>query len=396
MAKLQRTMRQWEFLFLLTVAIPNFTVMKNALRIASMHFLMAGTIRDVRGCLRVVVMIVGFGALCIAPLTIVSCGEATGVWETRTIAEPPGFPPVPFPSTNVPSDTKIALGRILFYDPNLSITGKVSCASCHSQSLGFSDSSPVSVGVRGSIGTRNAPPIINTAYQSSWFWDGRAGTLEQQVMTALTSAGEMDSDTSVVHGYLEQSSDYRLLFRDAFGESEPISLERAVDAIATFCRTLISANSKYDQFLMGNTQVLDSNEKAGMSLFFSDRTRCASCHSGFNFSDNQYHSVALRAHYYDKGRALITGKERDIGKFKTPTLRNIALSGPYMNEGNFATLDDVIEHYNKGGNPFIYKDTSRIRPLNLTSTEKKQLRAFLHALTDEEFLQNPRFRNPVR
>lgn len=334
--------------------------------------------------------------LAMTVLGLASCGESTIPAERPAIMEPAGFPPVPFPSTNIPSEAKILLGRMLFYDPQLSSTGTVSCASCHRQSLGFSDSRAVSTGVRGENGSRNAPSIVNTAYQESWFWDGRAGTLEQQIGSALTSSAEMDADTADVRAYLERSTTYPLMFRDAFGPAEPITLDRAVDAIATFCRSLVSGSSRYDRFLMGETSALTSDEQEGMRLFFSERTKCGSCHSGFNLSDNEYHSVALRAHYYDRGRAIVTGKERDIGKFKTPTLRNVAVSAPYMNEGNFATLDEVIDHYDKGGNPFIYKDTSRIRPLHLSETEKRRLRAFLLTLTDEEFLQNPRFRNPLR
>lgn len=329
-------------------------------------------------------------------VTLLSCGEPSLQPERPVIAEPAGFPPVPFPSTNIPSDAKLRLGRMLFYDPRLSSTGTISCASCHRQSLGFSDARPVSTGVRGENGSRNAPSIVNTAYQTSWFWDGRAGTLEHQIGAALTSSAEMDADTMAVQDYLRGSSTYALLFRDAFGTEEEMTLERAVDAIATFCRSLVSGNSRYDRFLMGDAAAMSVEEQEGMRLFFSDRAKCGSCHSGFNFTDNEFHSVALRAHYYDRGRALVTGKERDVGKFKTPTLRNVAVSAPYMNEGNFATLDEVIDHYDKGGNPFIYKDTERIRPLALSLAEKRRLRAFLEALTDEEFLQDPRFRNPLR
>ena len=285
---------------------------------------------------------------------------------------------------------------MLFYDAQLSVTGTVSCASCHKQSLGFSDDQSVSRGVRGENGSRNAPSIINTAYQASWFWDGRARTLEEQITSALTSAAEMDADTAKLHVYLEKSPVYPLLFRDAFGDRSPMSIERTVEAIATFCRALVSGNSRYDQYAMGNPNALSTDEKAGMNLFFSEKTKCASCHSGFNFSDNKYHSIALRAHYYDKGRALVTGRERDIGMFKTPTLRNVAVSGPYMNDGTFTRLEDIIEHYNKGGNPFIYKDTTLIRPLNLSEIEKYQLLVFLRSLTDDDFVQNPRFRNPLR
>lgn len=381
-AKLRWTVCCREFLFVWRYRIPNLATMNSLQRISSLQQLK----------LHLVPILC---SLCMAA-GMLSCGESYFVHEQPAIPEPAGFPPVPFPSWNAPSQAKITLGRMLFYDAQLSVTGTVSCASCHKQSLGFSDDQSVSRGVRGENGSRNAPSIINTAYQASWFWDGRARTLEEQITSALTSAAEMDADTAKLHVYLEKSPVYPLLFRDAFGDRSPMSIERTVEAIATFCRALVSGNSRYDQYAMGNPNALSTDEKAGMNLFFSEKTKCASCHSGFNFSDNKYHSIALRAHYYDKGRALVTGRERDIGMFKTPTLRNVAVSGPYMNDGTFTRLEDIIEHYNKGGNPFIYKDTTLIRPLNLSEIEKYQLLVFLRSLTDDDFVQNPRFRNPLR
>ncbi|MCX8051897.1 MAG: methylamine utilization protein [Chlorobi bacterium] len=304
---------------------------------------------------------------------------------------PPGFPPIPVPHDNPITADKIALGRLLFYDTGLSRDGDLSCASCHRQARAFSDTIAVSRGTQSEIGLRNAPPIVNVAYSGSWFWDGRARSLEEQILGAMTSPIEMASDTALIAQRLNSSSSYREWFQRVFGSSP--SVRDAVRAIATFCRILVSGNSRYDRYRRGDTTALGDSEKRGMALFFSERTRCSECHSGIFFSDFAFHSIGIHSHYYDRGRYYVTGDERDIGKFKTPTLRNVALTAPYMNDGTMATLDDVLEHYNTGGKPFVNKDP-RIRPLGLTSSELADLRAFLQALTDSTFITEPSFAQP--
>lgn len=329
-------------------------------------------------------------------LTIIGsgCSEQNPAPPTTSdYTVPKGFPALPVPADNQLNDAKIELGRWLFYDARLSRNEKVACANCHYQRFAFADTTAVSIGVGNENGTRNSPAIINVAYNGIWFWDGRALSLEEQIRGALTSPIEMYADTAVVSQTLAKDTLYQRMFRDAFGSSVTPNTELGIKAIATFCRTLLSGNSRYDRFERGDSSALTEQERRGKTLFFSTRTNCSACHSGFNFTDNQFHSVALHTHYYDKGRYNVTHDQSDIGKFKTPTLRNITATAPYMNEGLFAKLEDVIEHYNAGGKPFINRD-ALMKPLNLTAQEKEDLIAFLGSLTDDEFINNPKFYNP--
>ncbi|MBL7999910.1 MAG: c-type cytochrome, partial [Candidatus Kapabacteria bacterium] len=224
----------------------------------------------------------------------------------------------------------------------------------------------------------------------TWFWDGRALSLEEQILAAMTSPIEMYADTSVVISRLNNDTLLQGKFRTAFTQSTTPNMRDGVKAIAAFCRSLLSGNSRYDKFTRGDSSALNDAEKRGLALFNSSRTQCSSCHSGFNYTDNQYHSLGLHTHYYDEGRFYATKREQDVGKFKTPTLRNVAVSKPYMNEGLFQTLDEVMEHYNSGGKLFINKD-ARMKPLNLSKQEVADIVAFMKSLTDEEFLNNPKF-----
>ncbi len=304
------------------------------------------------------------------------------------------LPDMDLPSDNIPTKAQVELGRFLFYDKGLSKDQTVSCASCHQQSHGFADTAMVSLGVSGENGSRNAQAIVNVGYNKMWFWDGRAPRLEIQVQTALLGAAEMNADTTRMIQRIAANANYRRMFASAYSDDSAITTKSVVYAIASFCRSLVSASSRFDQFLLGDKNALSAQEQRGLVLFNSDRTRCANCHSGINFSDEQFHSIALHTHYLDKGLFSITRNQLDIGKFRTPTLRNIAVTGPYTNEGIFKTLEEVVDHYNRGGQPFPLKDTSLIRPLNLDTNERRDLVAFLRSLTDEKFLNNPAFANP--
>jgi len=200
----------------------------------------------------------------------------------------------------------------------------------------------------------------------------------------------MRADVAVIDERLKNDSNYVAQFTRAFGAGTVPSSKMAMKAIATFIRTVLSGNSRYDQYIHGNTSALNAPELRGMKLFFDTRTQCAACHSGYNFTDNEFHSTGLFTHYYDKGRHDFTRNPRDVGKFKTPSLRNIALTDPYMHDGHLTTLEETLDHYNEGGKQFINKD-ERIVPLNLTQEEKNDLIAFLKALTDEELIRNPKF-----
>lgn len=306
---------------------------------------------------------------------------------------PTGFPSVPVPDDNPMTSIKVELGRRLFYDTTLSSNFTVSCASCHAPQFAFVDQGKsVSRGVGGEIGFRNSPTAINVCYNPTFFFDGRAQTMEDQAFGAFTGKVEMDADTAVIGERLRANPEYQKLFRQAFG-AEPNSWD-AIKAITTFERTLISGTSRFDDFRLGNENALTAEERKGHDLFFSEKTNCSKCHMDFNFTDNLFHSVGLHTNYFnDKGRFEITRNVADVGKFKTPSLRNIALTFPYMNDGTLKTLDQVVQHYNEGGKPFINKDTL-VKPLNLSPQEIQDVVAFLKTLTDEKFLARENIRKP--
>ena len=235
--------------------------------------------------------------------------------------------------------------------------------------------------------------LANAAYRNTLFWDGRGTAIEQPAYRSIFLFAIFGSDTNVVNQKLQASPMYQSMFKKAFGENAVPSSFLASQAIATFVRTFVSANSRYDQYLLGKKDALNESEKRGMELFFSERTRCSVCHSGFLFTDLSFHNTGVNTHYFDRGRFLITGIQSDRGKFLTPTLRNIELTAPYMHDGQLLTLEAIIEHYNSGGKPFINKDTL-MRPLFLTDTEKQDLINFLKSLTDWELINNPKFKNP--
>lgn len=330
-------------------------------------------------------------------------GTLTGCQTDQAPTDPP-FPivpshlaKVPVPADNPLTPAKVELGRQLFYDVRLSGDGTVSCASCHDPSSAFSDApNQVSRGVNGARGQRNSPSIVNAVYRTSFFWDGRATTLEQQAMMAFLSSVEMDADTIAVTGLLRSDS-YRDAWTSAFGDTA-VSMKRAMQAIASFERTIVSANSRYDQYVLGQTSALSAQEREGMNLFFSNKTMCGSCHGGQDFTNDQFQNVGLFSHYFDRGRYNVTKDPKDEGLFKTPTLRNVALTPPYMASGDaekgpMNTLEQVVDHYNEGGLPFPNRDT-RVRKLNLTDNEKAALVAFMKALTDSSVLRNPQWMKP--
>jgi len=309
---------------------------------------------------------------------------------------PAHLPNVPVPVDNPITAEKVDLGRHLFYDKNMSRDGSVACASCHRQEAAFSDGpNMVSVGVNQARGQRNAPMIVNAAYRRTQFWDGRAATLEDQAMGAFTHPVEMFADTVAVAEFIRTT--YADKWLRVFGDGT-VTMRRAMQAIATFERTLVSADSRYDRFMNGDVAALNEQEKHGMRLFFSDRTMCASCHSGPDLTDDEYHNIGLFHHYFDRGRYNVTKDVRDEGLFRTPTLRNVALSPPYMatgdsEDGELKTLEQVMEHYNDGGTNFPNKD-KRVRKLGLTDAEVEAMVAFMRSLTDSSVVRNRAFGPP--
>jgi cytochrome c peroxidase len=301
--------------------------------------------------------------------------------EVITLQTPVGFPYPEIPEDNQPTKNRIALGKKLFFDPILSRDSTISCSSCHHVDKKMTDGLPVSNGIEGRQTLRNAMTVLNVAYQPNMFWDGGSPTLETQVVAPIESHVEMDFNVLKVVERLKNHSEYPALFLKAYGlDPSPYTLTRA---IANFERTLFTGNSRYDDYQYKNiTTALNTSEKRGLDLFFSEKAECFHCHGGFNFTDFSFRNNGLYEVYADSGRARITALQSDVGKFKVPSLRNVALTAPYMHDGSLATLEQVIDHYNSGGKPHINK-SFLIQPLNLSDQEKTDLINFLKTLTDQ-------------
>ncbi|MBM2815653.1 MAG: Cytochrome c protein [Ignavibacteria bacterium] len=331
---------------------------------------------------------------------LLSCNTALNTPQSRNssnnenISVPQGFPPVPEPPDNPITLEKIELGRRLFYEKKLSKNGDMpSCSHCMKQENAFADNTNFSKGNNNEPEYRRNMSLINAAYRKNLFWDGRGKAIEQPAYRSLFLPFILGSDTNVLQKRLEETPDYPEMFRKAFGKDAKPSAYYVSKAIATFVRTFISGNSAYDKYIHGDSSAMDKSAISGKELFFSDKTKCSRCHSGFLFTDGLFHNTAITAHYFDFGRYYITGKNNDKGKFLTPTLRNIEVRKPYMHDGSILSLEEVIEHYNNGGKNWYTKDTL-IKPLNLTVQDKKDLLSFLKSLTDHEFLSNPKYKNP--
>jgi cytochrome c peroxidase len=307
--------------------------------------------------------------------------------------QPPlGLPPIPWPTHNPYSQAKAELGRLLYFDRRLSSDGSVACASCHSPAHAFTDAAPVSTGIRGQQGGRSAPPVINRAYSAGQFWDGRTPSLEEQAKGPLANPREMTSAPDAVAAHRECEASlraipgYRQRFRQVF-QTEAFTIDHVAQAIATFERTILSGDSPYDRYQAGDRGALSPEQVRGMGLFFG-KAGCARCHRGFNFTDEAYHNsgVGMDRPNPDLGRCTVTKQAKDRGAFKTPTLREIDHTAPYMHDGSLTTLEEVVEHYNQGGihNPYL---DARIEPLQLTEPEKKELVAFMKALSGKGWQQ---------
>ena len=316
---------------------------------------------------------------------------------------PSTLPPVDIPADNPLTVEGVELGRMLFYEPLLSGDGTQACASCHMQSAGFTDSDRYSTGIDGIQGNRNAMVVFNLAWSPTLFWDGRESSLEDQALDPIVNPIEMHETWANAAEKLNAHSEYPELFKKAFDIDE-IDSNYVVKAIAQFERTLISGNSKWDQWIRGEV-ILTEQELRGWDLFNIDGpivgADCFHCHTAPHFTDFTFHNNGLDGDedFTDLGLYQVTENEVDKAKFKTPTLRNIEVTGPYMHDGRFASLEEVIEHYNSGGHA-----SSTIDPLMknigegllLSPEDKQALIAFLHTLTDQEFLNNQDFSNPVQ
>lgn len=296
---------------------------------------------------------------------------------------PPGFSEQSIPADNQLTEERIRLGKMLFYSTELSRTRTVSCATCHDPSLAFTDGRATSIGVDGRVGRRNAPSLANIGYQPYFMREGGVPTLEMQVLVPIQEHDEFDMNMLDVVERLRRDTLVQSLSRTAY--------DRDVDAfvitraIASFERTLVSGMSRADR------NQLTEQEQRGRVLFMGSRTNCSSCHEGVLYTNHSFTNNGALASYTDVGRYRLTSMESDRYMFKVPSLRNVAVTAPYMHNGSVATLRDVIERYNRGGMGHSVTD-SRIIPLGLRDDECDDLEAFLRSLTDERFINDPRFR----
>lgn len=305
---------------------------------------------------------------------------------------PSWFPEMQIPNDNQLTQERIDLGRKLFYEKKLSRDETISCGSCHDPDMAFTDGKPIATGVEGRLGIRNTSTLANIGFTDIMFMDGGVRTLELQAQSPIFTHEEMDFTIAEFLDRIEGDAEYERMFRDAYGrEPDAFGISRA---IAAFERTFISGNSRFDQYeYLNDENALSDSEKRGRDIFFSSETACTECHVPPLFTNFEFENIGLYQEYEDTGLARITQSLDDIGKFKVPNLRNIAQTYPYMHNGSMQTLEEVVEHFNSGGVGHVNQN-SLIRPLGLTEQEKADLVAFLHSLSDENFLNNPDLAEP--
>lgn len=345
-------------------------------------------------------------------IAVVACKkDKINVTATPYVLDIPShFPQMQIPADNPMTMEGVELGRRLFYEKKLSLDNSISCASCHHAENAFSDPNQFSIGVNGAVGNRQSMALINMGWQKFFFWDGRAKTLEEQILEPVPNPVEMHQSWEDAVAKLASDISYRNAFFAAFGESG-IDKYKVSKALAQFIRTMISGNSKYDvMYKYQNSIPLNAKDQqvfssitpeewAGYDLFLSlNGADCFHCHNGPLMQVEKFSNNGLDLVFTDLGRELVTGNINDRGKFKVPTLRNIALSAPYMHDGRFATLEEVIEHYSSG-----IHVTPTIDPLiefasqggvQLDAEQKYLLKKFLETLTDYDFVNNPAFQKP--
>ncbi len=360
-----------------------------------------------------------------------------GMWYWSVYARdyqwslPEHMPRPTVPADNPMTDAKVALGRRLFYDLRLSINGTTACATCHVQVLAFTDGKPRAVGATGEVHPRGSMSLVNAAYTSRLTWaNPLLEHLEDQALTPMFGDNPiemgMGGREDVLVQLLRGDTVYADSLPSAFpNDEDPYSVLNAVRAIAAFVRSIVGFDSPYDRFLAGDATAMSASAERGMQLFFSERLECFHCHGGFNFTDSTTHENTRvdRVGFHNTGLYNVdsngafpldntglfdmTGERRDMGRFRAPTLRNIAVTAPYMHDGSIARLDDVIAHYQRGGrviadgphagdgrrSPF---KSEFIKGFELTDEERSDLLAFLHALTDEDVLRNEALSDPFQ
>lgn len=328
----------------------------------------------------------GPGILLLVALVLAGCRKDPALVDAEVdgpflLRLPTGAPPPPIPEENPLTRASVALGKALFFDPRLSVDATISCASCHFPDRGFSDTVALSRGVQGLHGMRNAPSLANVVYHQDFFRDGGVPSLELQVIAPIQDPVEMAHSLQGATAAVAGDDRYQRWSRLAYGrELDAFVITRA---IASYERTLISGWSRFDRYsYQGEVSALTEAEVRGWELFRSDALNCTACHGGFDFSDHSYQNIGQYLAYDDPGRERISLDPADHGRFKVPTLRNIALTAPYMHDGAMATLDEVVDHFATGGRP--HPNRSPLMPtFVLDEQEKADLIAFLHSLTDE-------------
>ena len=324
-------------------------------------------------------------------MPLVPAIDGAGLGHKAFAGEPVTLPTIAGledPNTYVPADNpltkeKIELGRAIFFDKRMSKDNTIACASCHMAKKGFADGMPVSTGIKGQKGGRSAPVSFNRVYSKAQFWDGRAATLEDQSIGPFANPiehGFANHDEMVAK--MKKMPGYRKLFQEVFGGE--ITIQDVGRAVASFQRTVLSGNSAVDKYDIGGDQnALSDSAKRGLELF-RGKARCTRCHSGFNFTDEKFHNLGIGwdDNKVDLGRYMETKNPEDIGAFKTPTLREIARTAPYMHDGRFKTLEEVVKFYNQGGVKNPHQDNTII-PLEMTDDEQQDLVAMLKSLNGE-------------
>lgn len=367
-------------------------------------------------------------ALCVAALVVIGAGlvvfwpSPAYVWQL-----PGGVPPPKVPDDNPMTALKVELGRRLFHDVRLSAGDNLACAGCHVQALAFTDGRPQAIGATEEAHPRGTMSLVNVAYASRLNWANHLqDRLEIQALTPLFGENpvEMGADQQRVLELLQSDAEYQRLFPLAFSaDADPYSMLNVLRSLASFTRSIVSFESPYDRYLRGDTSALNESQLRGMALFFSERVECFHCHGGFNFTDSSTHANAVvdnvgfhntglyniggNGDYPEDNTGIydLTGNRQDMGRFKAPTLRNIAVTAPYMHDGSIATLDEVLDHYARGGRDNVggpFAGDGRHNPyrsefvqgFELSDAEREDLLAFLRSLTDDSVLTDQRFSSP--
>lgn len=335
---------------------------------------------------------------CFVALTGCQSEDKVVADQSYMFVKPDNFPEPTYTFDNNPVTKEgFLLGRKLFFDPMLSRDGSVSCNTCHIQSTAFADAQqhPISIGIDGRIGIRNAPSITNMAFYPEFFWDGGVTHLDFVPIVALEAEFEMDESLPRVVEKLNNDPEYRALFKEAF-DIDQVTLPYTLHAFSQFMNMMVSANSRYDKFIRNEGEVLTDLELEGMELF---REKCGSCHAGELFTDFSYQNNGLTDSFRDLGRERISEFAGDRGKFRVPSLRNVAFTAPYMHNAKFWTLEEVLDHYDAGviDSPTLAQElrqpeTGRLG-IPLTEGEKARIIAFLRTLSDFDFRMDTRFQN---